>query len=95
MTLIAGQESRYRNLPSTLAHDEGNIASERTSDRLRREAAEVALRKPAAQKHPWVLEGEAEQAAKEKADRDAVARGTLKILPDGTRVEKFSGLKRL
>lgn len=98
MTLIAGQESRYRNLPSTLAHDEGNIASERTSDRLRREAAEVAMHRAShPPEHPWVTEARAQQAAKEKArkleqlkqEAQDLVSGVLIIALDGTRVRKL------
>jgi hypothetical protein len=84
MTPIAGQESRYRNLPSTLAHDEGNIASERTSDRLRREAADEEVHKAShPPEHPWVTEARAQQAAKDAERQAKIASGKLVIHANG------------
>jgi hypothetical protein len=97
--MISGGETRKLMLPGSLALGEDNVATRRTSDRL---AEAAAMRKPEVTKTQAQILGEqyanayyAEQAKKEKADADAIARGTLKILPDGTRIEKFSGLKRL
>jgi hypothetical protein len=82
----------------------GTISNEnasfiRSSDREERERA---ARKPEVTKTRTQILGEqyanayyAEQAEKLKADTDAIARGTLTLLPNGGRVEKFSGLKRL
>lgn len=77
---------------------EALAATVRSADR---ERYEREMCKPQVVKTPqqlraeqWAAEYKAEQEVKEKADRDAIARDSLKILPDGTRVESFSGFRR-
>ena len=90
---------RLLQVPGSGVHSSDNIACSRSELREERERLE---RKPEVTKTRAQILGEqyanayyAEQAEKLKADADAIARGTLTLLPNGGRVEKFSGLKRL
>ena len=91
-------------LGETAIRDNSNCAFIRTDIRRMREQelreqrtltpAEMELEKRRQIAAAYAAEWEQEQARKAKDDADAIARGGLKILPDGTRVEEFSGFKR-
>jgi alpha-beta hydrolase superfamily lysophospholipase len=94
MSEISGGDGRPHGTGGTF---EGAGAVVRSADRERYERENAKLRqaeKPTSRVSAWVEELNREQAQKAKADADAIARGALKILPDGTRVESYSGFRR-
>jgi hypothetical protein len=78
---ITNDSRRLIQQGETAIRDNSNCSWERSRDRERRERAEAAMRKPVAQKHPWTLEAEREQAAKDAERARLIAEGKIVIDP--------------
>jgi len=81
--MISGGESRLIQLGGSDVRSSDNVACERTQDRIERERAEAALRKPVTRKHPWIREAEREQAQKDAERQARIKSGKLVIHANG------------
>jgi hypothetical protein len=101
--MISGDGQRLIQLGETGVRNNDNVSFIRSSEREARDREERARLNPQQDENltPQQRAGKLyeqlwkqEQRQKQQDDADAIARGSLKILPDGTRVEEFSGFKR-